>query len=191
MAYEKPKHRVTERLGDVEVREYEPYLVAEVEVDGDLESAGNKGFRVLAGYIFGANRRRSPASEDARGDQESGQSTKIAMTTPVTQQGSDGRFTIRFMMPTAYSPETLPEPTDQRITINRVPSRRLAAVRYSGRWSAGNYRRALDRLERTLAEEGFVPVGEPVWARYDPPFKPWFLRRNEILTEFTPVGEAG
>ena len=64
-------------------------------------------------------------------------------------------------------------------------------MRYSGRWSAGNYRRALDRLERTLAEEGFVPVGEPVWARYDPPFKPWFLRRNEILTEFTPVGEAG
>lgn len=177
MAYESPSYRVLDRLGDVEIRDYDPYLVAEVDVDADLEGAGNEGFRVLAGYIFGANQDRSSST---------GRSSRIAMTTPVTQEASGDRFTIRFMMPSAYSAETLPVPNDDRIRIRSVPARRLAAVRYSGRWSAGDYRKQLDRLERTLAREGLVPTGEPIWARYDPPFKPWFLRRNEVLTEFSP-----
>jgi effector-binding domain-containing protein len=189
VAEESPEYQVVERLGEVEIRDYEPYLVAEVDVEGDLEDAGSQGFRVLAGYIFGANRRRSTKAT-AGSDEAPSTSAKIAMTTPVTQQGTEDRFTIRFMMPSAYSPETLPEPTDERITITEVPARRLAAVRYSGRWTAGSYQRALDRLVGTLADEGLTAVGEPLWARYDPPFKPWFLRRNEVLTEFTPVGDG-
>ena len=91
------------------------------------------------------------------------------------------------MMPAELSRETLPEPKDPRITIREIPARTFAAIRYSGTWSKRNYDEHLDTLRRGLRAEGLTPVGEPIWARYDPPFKPWFLRRNEILTAF----EAG
>lgn len=187
MAYESPEYRVVETLGEVEIREYEPYLVAETEVEGTLETAGNQGFRILAKYIFGANRGREKISMTSPVTQERPEGAKISMTTPVTQQPAGDAFTIRFMMPSEYSQETLPTPTDSRIQIRQVPARRLAAIRYSGRWTKERYEEHLSKLNATLRKHGYEPEGEPVWARYDPPFKPWFLRRNEILTAFVPA----
>jgi hypothetical protein len=88
------------------------------------------------------------------------------------------------MMPSELSRETLPEPKDSRITIREIPAQTFAAIRYSGTWSKRNYDEQLGILRGVLRAEGLEPVGEPIWARYDPPFKPWFLRRNEILTAF-------
>jgi effector-binding domain-containing protein len=174
VAYESPDYRVIRKIDAIEIREYAPYLVAEVVVDGDLESAGNRGFRILATYIA----MTSPVTQErARG-------TKIAMTTPVTQEKTDGQYTIRFMMPSELSRETLPAPKDSRIAIREIPAQTFAAIRYSGTWSKRNYDEHLDILRRGLRAEGLEPIGEPIWARYDPPFKPWFLRRNEILTAF-------
>ena len=186
VSYESPSYRVVESIGDVEIREYAPYLVAETEVDGPLEDAGSQGFRILAKYIFGDNQGNRKVAMTAPVSQERKASAKIAMTAPVTQARKDDRFTIQFMMPSEYTRESLPIPNDSRIQIREVPGRRLAAVRYSGRWSKSNYDTHLAKLLQTLERNGFEPIGEPLWARYDPPFKPWFMRRNEILTAFRP-----
>jgi hypothetical protein len=87
-----------------------------------------------------------------------------------------------------YSRAELPEPSDSRITIREIPGRSFAAVRYSGTWSKRNYEKHLGQLLDTLSAEDYAPVGDPIWTRYDPPFMPWFLRRNEILTEFRVMG---
>jgi effector-binding domain-containing protein len=85
------------------------------------------------------------------------------------------------MMPASYTLETLPMPVDQKVSLRQVPARRLAAVRYSGTWSKKNYLRYMQELESWINDEGLTIVGEPIWARYNPPFTLWFLRRNEIL----------
>ena len=187
VAYESPEYRVTSKLGDVEVRDYPPYWVAETTVDGTLENAGNQGFRILAKYIFGANRGSEKIPMTSPVTQEKGEGSKIPMTTPVTQEPVGERFKVRFMMPAEYSRETLPVPNDARVVLREVPARTLAAIRYSGTWSKRNYEEHLAELYATLRAEGLEPVGDPIWARYNPPFTPWFLRRNEILTAFRAV----
>ena len=175
MAYESPTYEVLWTIGRVEIREYEPYLAAEVVVDGSIESAGNKGFRALASFIFG----RNTASNDAGATG----GTKIAMTTPVTQQPVGDRYRVRFMMPTRYTIESLPSPTDSSVEICEVAPGRVAAIRYSGRWSASSYEHHLQTLRDSIQAAGLQKLGEPIWARYDPPWKPWFLRRNEVLLQ--------
>jgi len=185
VANETPEYRITERFGDVEIREYQPYIVAETIVEGDLENAGNEGFRILASYIFGANRGKRKIEMTAPVQQER-PGTQIAMTTPVTQRPRGEDFAIQFMMPSEYALDELPTPDDPRVHLREVPARTLAAIRYSGRWTKGRYQAHLTALVEQLRDAGYEPEGEPMWARYDPPFKPWFLRRNEILTAFGP-----
>jgi len=65
--------------------------------------------------------------------------------------------------------------------LKQDPGRLVAAVRYSGSWSEEGYEENRARLEDYIQKRGLIKTGEPVWARYDPPFMPWFLRRNEVL----------
>ena len=184
MATEQPSYRVVRKFDDFEIREYAAYVVAETEVSGTRESAGNSGFRILASYIFGKNRGERKIAMTAPVTQAEGK--KMAMTAPVTQapSGEDGaRWLIQFMMPTQYSLETLPEPLDSAIHFRLVQSRRVAALAYSGTWSEARYLERLAKLHEAMRREGLEPRGEPVWARYDPPWIPWFLRRNEILID--------
>jgi len=185
MASEQPRHEVVRKLAGFEIRQYAAYLVAETEVTGTRESAGNQGFRTLAGYIFGKNRGEKKLAMTAPVTQAEGQ--KIAMTAPVTQARREGegdsRWVIQFMMPSGYTLETLPEPLDPAVRLREVPARRVAALRYSGTWAERRYLEKLAVLREAMRREGLTPVGEPVWARYDPPFMPWFLRTNEILIE--------
>jgi len=190
VAYDSPQYRVVRTLGDIEIRDYEPYLVAQTVVDGNLESAGNQGFRILAKYIFGNNRGGRKIAMTSPVVQEKAEGMTIAMTAPVTQEKVGEQYTIQFMMPTKYSLEELPEPIDPRITIQQIPARSFAAIRYSGTWSERNYQKHLALLLGALRTAGYEASGEPIWARYDAPFKPWFLRRNEILTAFqAPVAQ--
>jgi effector-binding domain-containing protein len=191
MAYESPSYELVERMDEVEVRQYAPYLVAETRVQGTLETAGNQGFRILAAYIFGKNQGTQRIAMTSPVGQEKAQGTNIAMTSPVTQEREGSEFVIRFMMPSELSRSTLPTPNDPRIEIREIPARRLAAIRYSGRWTKERYDVYLTKLRETLHRNGYESVGEPLWARYNPPFMPWFLRRNEILTEFAPIPKSG
>jgi hypothetical protein len=92
------------------------------------------------------------------------------------------------MMPAIYTLETLPEPLDPAVSFRVVPARRVAAHAYSGTWSTSRYEEHLATLRAALASAGLTAVGEPTWARYDPPFMPWFLRTNEILVGLAPGG---
>lgn len=180
MAIEEAPYTVIKASGAFELRDYEPHILAETLVDGALEDAGNKAFRRLFSYISGANHSRSSIAMTAPVSQAS-TGEKISMTAPVGQQRSAGQWAVSFMMPARSSLATLPVPDDSSIILRQVPARRMAAVRYSGTWSEKNYLSHKEKLERWIGENGFEITGEPVWARYNPPFTPWFLRRNEIL----------
>jgi hypothetical protein len=184
MAVEQAPYRVLEKEGDCELREYAPQILAEVIVDGNLEDAGNKAFNLLFRYISGDNRTRAKIAMTAPVSQESAPE-KIAMTAPVAQQAAPGGWAVSFMMPASYTLETLPIPTNPRVTIRPIPARRVAAIRYSGTWDETRYRKNLARLESWLGKRGLTAGGAPVWARYNPPFTPWFLRRNEVLIPVT------
>lgn len=186
MAIEKPSYEVLESDGRLELRRYEPHIVAETLVDADFERAGNEGFRRLADYIFGNNRSQQKLEMTAPVSQTT--SEKIAMTAPVSLHRQGELYRITFMMPSKYTLETLPEPVDTEVRLREVPAALVAAIRYSGTWSQQRYEAHLVELESWILDRGWTATGEPVFARYDPPFKPWFLRRNEILI---PLEEDG
>jgi hypothetical protein len=187
MAFEKLAYRVIEQDEAFELRRIEPHLVAETFVEGDFDDVGNEGFRRLAAYIGGANRSRQEIPMTAPVVQESA-SEEISMTAPVGQERVGDRYRITFLMPSEYTLESLPEPTDERIALRAEPARTVAAIRYSGFWSRARYEDHERKLREWIERRGLEPVRDPLWARYDPPFMPWFLRRNEILIE---VNERG
>jgi hypothetical protein len=180
MATEEAQYTVVLKQERFEVREYEPYIVAETIVDGDFEDAGDEAFGRLFKYISGNNKSRQNIEMTAPVGQAAA-SQKIDMTSPVGQMQVDGRWAVSFMMPASFTLETIPEPKDPNVILRQVPARNMAAVRYSGFWSEKGYLRNKASLEAWIMEKGFSAVGKPVWARYNPPFMPWFLRRNEIL----------
>ena len=180
MAIEKLPYTVVEQSGEFTLREYPKHIVAETTVEGPFEQVGSEGFRRLAAYINGENPKKQTIAMTAPVNQEV-QAEKIAMTAPVSQEKIGKSWRITFVMPKKYSLDTLPEPIDSRVTINENPGRLVAAIRYSGTWSRKRYEKNKLRLQTWIDESRFKPVGEPVWSRYNPPFIPWFLRRNEVL----------
>jgi hypothetical protein len=180
MAIEEATYKVVEKDDKFEIRDYAPHILAETIVEGNLEEAGNKAFNRLFRYISGHNRSRAKVAMTAPVSQES-MGEKMKMTAPVGQQRVREKWSVSFMMPASYTLETLPEPGDPEVMLRQVPARRMAAVRYSGTWSEQRYLRYKVELESWIQERGLTIVGDPVWARYNPPFTPWFLRRNEIL----------
>ena len=184
MAIEEAKYKVVEKDNKFEIRDYAPHILAETFVEGDLEEAGNKAFNRLFRYISGDNRSRikvamtAPVSQQPMGE-------KIKMTAPVRQRRVQEKWVVSFMMPASYTLKTLPEPEDPNITLRQVPAQRMASVRYSGFWSEKRYLRYKLELESWIQERGLTIVGDPIWARYNPPFTLWFLRRNEILIPVT------
>lgn len=180
MATEEAKYSVVLKDHEFEVRAYEPHILAETMVEGKFSNAGNKAFRRLFKYITGNNQAQQKVQMTAPVSQAA-KSEKIAMTAPVSQQQSDGKWAVSFMMPASSTLETLPQPNDPQVVLRQVPARHMAVVRYSGLWRKGNYQRHSDALFAWIGKQGLTVTGEPVWARYNPPFTPWFLRRNEIL----------
>lgn len=180
-AIEEPKYAVVHRYADFEVRDYPAYLVAETTVEANFEDAGNKAFQKLFEYISG-NNSGSQSIEMTAPVAQKGQ--KIAMTAPVIQSGSANSYSIQFVMPAKWTLATLPKPNDERVVIREVPAARFAVIRYSGLWSRSRYEHRLAALQSAMEREHLTASGSPIWARYDPPFMPLFLRRNEI---FVPI----
>lgn len=154
--------------GEYEIRRYPAMLVATV---GDAPSR----FSVLFKYITGANRSRSKIAMTSPVIT----STEIAMTTPVfSDPGS-----MSFMVPSKYDAETVPEPTDERVTIDEVPERVVATVRFRGFAWKESVRKQTEKLLAWLESEGVEPTGAPFLMQYNPPYVPGFLRRNEVGVE--------
>ena len=180
MAIEEPGYTVVRTDDSFEVRHYEPNVVAQTVVNAPADEAGNQGFRILAGYIFGQNKGERKIEMTAPVAQTP---TKIAMTAPVSQSATSSGYVIQFVMPREWKVETLPEPIDSRVTLRAIPAGTIAVRSYSGTWSQTRYEEHLKTLQEALAQAGLRWHGYPSWARYDPPWKPWFWRRNEIWLE--------
>lgn len=178
-AVEEPAFEVVQQLDGAEVRLYAPYVVAEVTVEGPADEAGSAAFPILAGYIFGKNKGEKRFDMTAPVTQAP-VPVKLEMTAPVTQAATPGGYRVQFVLPQGVTLGTAPEPEDARVRLREVAGQRVAVIRYSGFWSQANYEEHLARLKGSLREANLAWSGEPVLSRYDPPYMPWFLRRNEI-----------
>jgi hypothetical protein len=182
MATEEPQYAVIKTDGDFEIRRYAPYIVAETVVtDADQESGTNVGFRRLAGFIFGNNRTKE--SIEMTAPVTTTRSEKIAMTAPVETSRKGDDVVMAFMMPSQYTLETLPEPTDPGVLIRQVPERVMAVLKFSGSWSEERFQEQTGKLQEWLRKHDVKAMGAPVVARYNAPWTPWFMRRNEIQIE--------
>jgi hypothetical protein len=190
MAIEEPAYKVVQQLDGAEVRQYAPYVVAQVLVAGPADQAGSAAFPILAGYIFGKNKGARTFDMTAPVTQSPAPAT-LAMTAPVTQTPTTGGYVVQFVLPRGVTLATAPEPLDPRVELREMPGGRVAVIRYSGFWSQANFDEHLGKLQAALRAAGLHWTGEATLSRYDPPFTPWFLRRNEIwlaLHEAAPGG---
>lgn len=189
MATEEPAFTVSMKEGAFEVRSYPALVAAQVNVTGTRDEASSAGFKLLAGYIFGGNTRRQSIAMTAPVVQAQSGSEKIAMTAPVIQSpmpGQSGAWTVRFIMPAAYTLDTLPTPNDAKVQLMLLPPARFAAVTFSGLARENDVALRTAELNVYIKSQALQAVGPPALARYNPPWTPWFMRRNEVLVAVTP-----
>lgn len=180
-AVDEPNFALVLKEDRFEIRDYAPMIVAEVTRSGERDAAINDGFSPLADYIFGDNAGKAdiemtaPVTQQRRG-------TEIAMTAPVTQQAAGAEtWNVRFVMPKEWTMATLPKPVNPEVRLIEVPAERMAVVRFSGWVGDSDIADFTARLKDFMARKGLTPVGEPVYAFYDPPWTLPFFRRNEIM----------
>jgi len=162
-----PTYQILESFGKIEIRSYEPFLVAEVECLGVRREAIRSGFRILASYIFGNNR----------------SSTKLPMSVPVTQQKTENGWKIRFMITSASDLEGLPDPNNCQIKLLKISNKKMAAIRFSGTVSEENLQKHTKKLQAFAHSHKWILDEKPIYAFYNPPWTLPFLRRNEVLFE--------
>lgn len=193
MATEEPKYVLLEKSEPFELRAYAPRIVAEVKVDGDLDAASNQGFRLIAAYIFGKNQVSEKIAMTAPVGIESGdqsKSAKIAMTAPVTIEGpksqdksNQNQWTVSFVMPAEYTLNTLPKPLDSQVKIREMPSERRAVITFSGFYNEDKVQEKTQALQDWIKARNMKSIGEPQFARYNPPWTLPFMRRNEVMIQ--------
>ena len=193
MATEEPEYTILNQVDNFELRRYDPQIVAQTWVTGDQKQAGNKGFKILADYIFGNN--TAPGGESSKismtspvkmqpQSADSDQSQKIAMTSPVAMQEQDGKWRVRFVMPSKYTMQTLPKPNNDEVSIIEVPAKTYGVIKFSG--LTGEEKVATKTAQLKEWMQNLNIVGAPEMARYNPPWTLPFMRRNEIMIEYQP-----
>lgn len=197
MAIEEPPYEVLLTDGSFEIRHYAPMLVAETFVEGDMDEASGKGFRLIADFIFGNN--QVPGSDQASRIAMTApvtvepQSSKIAMTAPVTVEPQSGdarrdaiqRWRIHFVMPRSYTLESLPRPRNDAVKVREIPAKTFAVHRYSWLNTQSRVEQKTQELLQWAQQRSLQVVGAPQLARYDPPWNPPMFRRNEIMVEIS------
>lgn len=173
---------VLQRFPGFELRRYPSHLVAEVEVTSSFTDAGNDAFRVLVAFISGRNTARGKVAMTAPVVQETA-SARIAMTAPVVQEAAveSDRHLVGFVMPAELSLDTVPKPSDPRIRIREIPTQVAAARAFTGRWTERIYHQHLEELRSAVTNAGLQASGPPRFARFNPPWTPWFMRHNEVV----------
>ena len=190
MAIEEPKYNLIEKSGKLELRAYEPMIIAEVSVDGSMDSASGRGFRLIADYIFGNNTasdgdyEKISMTAPVTMEVQPKESEKIAMTTPVTVAQEGEQWRMHFVMPAEYTMQTLPKPNNPQVNVREIPEQNYAAIRFSGFSGAAKVDRKTKELLAWMTEKGLEPIGTPELARYNPPITPPFFRRNEVLIRY-------
>lgn len=165
---DEPDYDVEDRIGDLEIRRYDAHVEAETMIaEADTRTAIERGFKILADYIFGKNSEHE----------------KLGMTTPVTSKDIEGDTRVAFVMPISRTASSLPEPTDDRIEIVEVPPRRVAVLSFRGRRSTKLIDKKCAELRKLVKAAGLEPRGEPTYAGFDPPWTLPLIRRNEVWIE--------
>jgi hypothetical protein len=185
MPIESPRYETVQKDNKFEIREYEDYILAEVEIDGDFSSALQKGFKVLADFIFGGNTSKARISMTVPVTEQAITSEKIEMTAPVTSSPVEEgkKYRIAFTMPSKYTLENLPEPSNKTISFHKVAKHKVAALRFPGNLNSKVASRKAKELETWLNENKYSKKTGFVFAQYNPPWIPGIFRRNEVLTE--------
>ena len=183
MAIEEPKYSVLEKEPPFEVRSYVPMIVAEVQVEGDLDAASSQGFRLIAAYIFGQNQvsEKIAMTAPVTVEEQSQKSAKIAMTTPVGIESNADKWTVSFVMPAEYTMETIPKPLNPLVQLRQIPSVKKAVVSFSGFYNEQKVAERTLELEQWMKARNLQGAGPPNFARYNPPWTLPFMRRNEVL----------
>lgn len=181
---EQPSYKIISKQGNKEIRRYDGYIIAKTTVTGSFRDAQSEGFRILASYIFGNNKSRQKISMTAPVVQQSG-NEKISMTAPVLIVPAGKKtWTMTFSMPSKYSIEALPVPNDERVKIEKVEEKLVAALTFSGFWSETKIAEKGQELSEWMkGYQGYELSSLPMFAGYNPPWTLPFLRRNEILIE--------
>lgn len=191
-----PEFSVIKKEGNIELRRYQPMLVAEVTVSGERKQAINSGFRLLADYIFGNNiAQKSSDKKIAMTAPVKQHSDKIAMTAPVMQnkvkidmtspvmQGElqKNQWNVQFVMPAHYTLKTIPKPVNQQVKLVEVPAHKVIVIRFSGFSTDKNMQQHIDELKQYIKKNKLSVDGEPEFAFYNPPWTLPFMRRNEVM----------
>lgn len=180
MAVEEPAFKTILHEGAFEIRDYPALIVAEVTVTGAQKEAASKGFRLLANYIFGGNKRSQKIAMTAPVVQERTGET-IPMTAPVTQTKKSGAWIVRFIMPSNSSLETLPVPNDPQVQLRALPPASFAVLRFSGLAQEDDVAAKTAELMNLIKAHHLKSTEEPSLAQYNPPWTLWFMRRNEVM----------
>ena len=178
---EKPDYKVIQSEQNIEIRQYEPMIIAEVEVDGKREDAIRDGFRLIADYIFGNNTVEQNISMTAPVQQKENQ--KIAMTSLVQQQLAGKSWQISFVMPSKYSMDSLPVPNNNRVRLKKILTKIFVVIEFSGTNSNENVTEHEDQLMSYIEANQINIIGSPKYAFYNAPWTLPFLRRNEVMIE--------
>lgn len=164
---EQADYKLVRSKENIEIRDYSPMILAEVEVSAERKQAIKQGFRILADYIFGNNTSNK----------------KIDMTAPVIQEQYTGGWKIGFVMPKKYTLETLPKPNSKDVVLLSLSTRRFVTIRFSGLADDENIKQHIENLEAYILVEKLKPIGGIVLAFYNPPWTLPFLRHNEVMIE--------
>lgn len=178
---EQAKYEVVESLGDIQIRDYAPMIVAEAEVSGERKEAINQGFRIIADYIFGNNAPKQKVAMTAPVIQQT--TEKIAMTAPVTQEGAGNSWKVRFVMPANYTMDTLPKPNNDAVKLEKIPGKRFVVIRFSGMAGEDSLKEHTDVLNLFIRDKKLEPLSQATYAFFNPPWTLPFLRRNEVMVE--------
>ncbi len=157
---------VKKKYNGFEVRRYEASLFTSVKLPvKDYKKASNKGFSILAGYIFGGNDKNE----------------KIAMTSPVAMSLEDS-VTMMFMVPKKWKKESLPRPDQSGIKFHEEPAKTVAAITFGGWANDEKIKKYKEKLITALASEGIPHSGQFYFLGYNPPYE-FFNRKNEVIVE--------
>ncbi|MEI7668721.1 MAG: heme-binding protein [Pseudomonadota bacterium] len=177
---EQAKYSVAISQDNIEIRDYSPMIIAEVEVSGKREEAINKGFRAIADYIFGNNTSSQKIAMTAPVQQTS---EKIAMTAPVKQEGEGSDWKVSFVMPSSYNMQTLPKPNNDLVKLREITGKRFAVIRFSGLAGEESLNKHSEELNAFINSKKLNVISKQIYAFYNPPWTMPFLRRNEIMVE--------
>ena len=177
---EQPQYHIVKAYqpDNIEIRKYDPMLIAEVTVTGERKEAISEGFSQLADYIFGNNMADNDIAMTAPVMQKP---QKIAMTSPVIQSPSQDNWTVNFVMPSEYSLQNIPKPNNENVILKEIPEKTMIAITFSGQNTDENVFQYSQKLTNFMAKHNVTPISDPAYAFYNPPWTLPPLRRNEVM----------